>query len=93
MLADKDTDFGENSILDDSGVLWTKVSDKGIFDLEREIEESNFVATRRIYHDKSSLEIELQNAGFDLIWSEYSSAQINGEPASYQAICQPHPHK
>ena len=87
MIAGRAADFGAGRMLDDAGILWAKSSTPGKFDLEQQVDGITYVATRRIHHDQSRLEVELQSAGFIIAWSRIMRADKNEPNDTFQAIC------
>lgn len=87
MIACETTDFGDNALLDDDGILWVKVSQPGNYDLEKQLEGATYVANRRVYREARRLEVELEAVGFELVWSRTAPPDEEGHPASFQGIC------
>ncbi|KKM22723.1 hypothetical protein LCGC14_1622410 [marine sediment metagenome] len=87
MIADAATDFGKDTLLDDKGVLWVKISTPGTFDLEKQVDGVTYVANRKVYHDSECLASELREAGFVITWSDTILPTTPGTSGAYQAIC------
>lgn len=87
MFADSQTRFGANTVLDEDGTLWTKISESGQFDLERQMDGETWVANRRVVPDSALLRAELLEAGFSLDWCEISPPETEAGHGTYRAIC------
>lgn len=87
MIAHDATKFGKDTILDEDGILWVKISTSGRFDLEKQISGVTYVANRRVYRDPKLLESELLTAGFVISWSNVTAPEKDSQSANYQALC------
>ena len=90
MLAGESTSFGDDTLLDEDGVLWVPISRPGRFDMERQVEGKTYVANRRVHRQKDRLISELCTAGFAITWSEVDvPAAGESAPGRFRAICRP----
>ena len=87
MLASPPVSFGGKMILDDEGILWTKISRTIGFDLEQEFPNGRYLAIRRLRRNEAEIENELETAGFSVSWSEIQPPKKAGENPCYRAIC------
>lgn len=89
MLATGPVDFGEKTIFDQDGILWSEISGRKGFDAARQVGDKWYVANRRIYSDPDRLKAELEGAGLRIEWQEAEPPQEENTPGTFRAICRP----
>jgi SAM-dependent methyltransferase len=74
---------------DENGILWKEVSEKQNYPEIVFSEGKFYLPTRKIVQNVETIEKELQEQHFKIVWSHIDFGENRHDPASYQAFCIP----